>query len=493
MWQRIAAISTLLAAAAAYPQQTSAQITQEFRDSISSASQIFFPSDSNWANETTQRWDVYEPTVPTYVAAIKPATEADVSAAVQIAQKNNIPFLATGGGHSLSVTLGKLKNGISIDLGHFKKVVVDSSAQTVTLGGANIIRDAIGPVWDAGFELVTGSCSCVGLLGATLGGGVGRLQGLHGLILDNVISFKVVLASGKIVTASKKENSDLFWGMRGAGHNLGIVLEATYKIYKATNGGKALLADVILPANVSHAHWETWKKLVPNLPAELAMFSLINYDETVGGINILLNFVYYGPEDKGRKLIAPFLANSPLVSNITYINVKDVFDLASFGRGADPNCRRGNYVNSYSVGTKNTDVATLDKHFADMKDFYEKYPQARGSTTTIESLPVQGVLAQPKNSTAYPSKHREIRTHMLWGYVYTDMSIDAKVNAFAKNARDLFTKTSGFDDLELYATYAHGDEGPDVWYRESLPNLKSLKARYDSKNVFRYMFPVQGS
>ena len=80
--------------------------------------------------------------------------------------------------------------------------------------------------------------------------------------------------------------------------------------------------------------------------------------------------------------------------------------------------------------------------------------------------------------------------HRLWGYNYADPSIDTQVNQFASSARTAFTATSGFDDLELYPTYSHGDEGPQVWYREKLPQLEQLKKKWDPKGLFGFMNPV---
>lgn len=70
-----------------------------------------------------------------------------------------------------------------------------------------------------------------------IGGGIGRLQGKYGYLSDNMVSCKIALADGSIVTASNKENADLFWGIRGAGHNFGIVVEATFKVYPQQHGG----------------------------------------------------------------------------------------------------------------------------------------------------------------------------------------------------------------------------------------------------------------
>lgn len=77
----------------------------------------------------------------------------------------------------------------------------------------------------------SGSASCVGLLGPGLGGGHGRWQGFYGLVSDNFIKLNTVLANGTAVTVSETSNSDLFWAMKGAGHNFGIVTSAEMKLY----------------------------------------------------------------------------------------------------------------------------------------------------------------------------------------------------------------------------------------------------------------------
>lgn len=69
------------------------------------------------------------------------------------------------------------------------------------------------------------------MMGPGLGGGFGRYQGYFGLVLDNIIDLNVVLADGSKVKVSESSHSDLYWGMRGAGHNFGIVTSFTQKIY----------------------------------------------------------------------------------------------------------------------------------------------------------------------------------------------------------------------------------------------------------------------
>ncbi|KAK3945061.1 hypothetical protein QBC46DRAFT_336908 [Diplogelasinospora grovesii] len=495
--------------------QERANITQTFQSSFSPGTKIYLASDPNFANETTQRWTVYEE--PTYAAAIIPALASDVQTIVKIAGRYGIPFLATGGGHGLSTTLSKIQNGISIDLSRFKNVTINEAASTVTVGGANVFSDVFETVWNAGKEMATGSCACPGIVGATVGGGVGRLQGLHGLIIDTLVSVVMVTADGSLVTASETENADLFWGVRGAGPNFGIILWATYKIFDQTNGGYAFNADFIFPANESHNHWQALKEVSKNMPAELALISGINYNEAHGGLNILVNAVYYGPEAEGRALIAPFYNNNPLVSNTSYVHVSQLISVAAFGLFADTQCDKGKHVNTYTVGATGVDVPTWDAHVQNFTALYQTYPQARLSTAFVETFPNQAVLEADGSKTAVPQKHREITNYVfvtpslpslspmgnfqlttrenerkkrLWGYNYADPSIDTQINQFASSARTAFTATSGFEDLELYVTYAHGDEGPQTWYREKLGQLEQLKRKWDPNQLFGFMNPV---
>lgn len=81
----------------------------------------------------------------------------------------------------------------------------------------------------------------------------------------------MVAGSGETVTASEQENADLFWGMRGAGHNFGIVTSATYKIHDRTNDGMALNGDFVYPASAKESIFQLIKTLEKDQPDELSI------------------------------------------------------------------------------------------------------------------------------------------------------------------------------------------------------------------------------
>ena len=154
----------------------------------------------------------------------------------------------------------------------------------MTIGGAVRFKDVFEPLWDAGKEIQTGSSGCVGMVGATLGGGVGRYNGLHGMILDALQSMELVTASGDVVIASRTENAELFWGMRGAGMNYGIVVSAVYQVYNLTSE-RVMNADMIFPINASSTIMKYLKSFEQTMPANFAPILLMGYNkERYGGV-----------------------------------------------------------------------------------------------------------------------------------------------------------------------------------------------------------------
>ena len=117
-------------------------------------------------------------------------------------------------------------------------------------------------------------------MGATLGGGIGRSHGVHGMIIDALVSVRLVTATGQIIEASESTNSELFWGLRGAGQNFGIVVSATYKLHPLRNDGVWTSADLLFTPEMNVTYFETVEAMHP-LPAGLTVETIINYNSTL--------------------------------------------------------------------------------------------------------------------------------------------------------------------------------------------------------------------
>ena len=154
----------------------------------------------------------------------------DVVQAVNFARQENLLLSVRGTGHNVA-GFAVCDDGLVIDLSQMKAITVDAQARTVRVqGGCNWgeVNDALQP---HGLAVTGGFVSVTGVAGLTLGGGLGWLVRKHGLALDNLLSADVVLADGRLVTASARENDDLFWAIRGGGGNFGVVTSFEFQVH----------------------------------------------------------------------------------------------------------------------------------------------------------------------------------------------------------------------------------------------------------------------
>ncbi|KFA79676.1 hypothetical protein S40288_09082 [Stachybotrys chartarum IBT 40288] len=447
--------------------------------SWSSGTVIAYPGSQRFLNSTS-RWTVFDP--PTYTAVITPGTEADIVQAVRIAKANKVPFLATGGRHGFGTALGKLDDGIAIDLSSFDSVRVDATARTLTVGGGTRFESIYDPVYAAGFEMPIGSCSCPGVVGVTLGGGIGRYQSLHGLLIDSLVSVRLITANGGALTVSATSNSDLFWGLRGAGANLGIIASATYKLSPRTGSGSALSMDFVFPAEKSEAYFNALQGFQHKTPRGLSSINLIVYDEATSGAQILSAWVYAGAEAEGRRIMKPILDLNPPFVNATMIPWNRlVYDI---GFGLNSAFCQGNAIRSiYGISMKTLAASTYQAAFEEMSAFYEQVPAARGSAIEIELL--GSTTAIRDDQTAYP--WRDAIAYAMVQMTWTDASMAETSNKIGRKLRDSLARSSGYSGLATYVNYAHGDESVSAIYgSRKLARLAALKNKWDPDNAFGY-------
>lgn len=250
----------------------------------------------------------------------------------------------------------------------------------------------------------TGNAVCVGLVGATIGGGIGTLQGLRGLVLDALESVRMVTAAGEIVTASNKENPELFWAIRGAGANFGIIVSATYSVYDWTNQGRVTLANFGFHPSANRSVWELLKSYDDYIPQKLALIPSITYNRTINETNIGFGLVYYGTQREAQPYLDQLAALNPATSTVQNITTAEMHEI--FSRGA---CDAGYRRNVFTIGLRKTDPTTYERTLSDLTEFYETYPDYSGSFA-IQRYSNEAMLQVPDESTSYP--WRDIGAYM---------------------------------------------------------------------------------
>jgi UDP-N-acetylenolpyruvoylglucosamine reductase len=155
---------------------------------------------------------------------------ADVIAAVTFGVSNKMLTAIRGGGHN-GAGLGVCDDGLVIDLCRMRGVRVNPKNKTVRVEGGCVWGDVDHATHAFGMATPCGFISTTGVAGLTLGGGIGYLTRRYGLTIDNLLSVDMVLADGNFVTANSKENSDLYWAVRGGGGNFGVVTSLEFRMH----------------------------------------------------------------------------------------------------------------------------------------------------------------------------------------------------------------------------------------------------------------------
>ncbi|KIA75781.1 hypothetical protein HK57_00395 [Aspergillus ustus] len=444
---------------------------------------VLFPESSDF-EAATERWTAYSS--PTYSAAIRPGTEADIVKTVQLARMHNIPFLTRGAGHGYSVTLAEFQDGVALDLSLWKSIQIDAAAETLTIGPGVTINDVLDPLYEAGFQIQTGTCSCPSLIGVTLGGGAGRYQGIHGLVLDALVSVRIVTAKSEVLEVSRDSHPDLFWAIRGAGANFGIVVSATYKVHRLVNGGQFLHADFYFPAERSMDYFQLIEAYDEYLPANLATIVVINYNTSTNQVQIGGNWVYFGPEEQGLKLLAPILALNPTASAVNMVPYNKILETTG-GNYDRLVCQPSVTRDLYSLNQKKYSAVAWQQAFERMSDFYTEHPAGRNSALVFEVFPNQATAAVADGETAYA--WRDARGYIIAHFVYEegDAETAAVGNKLGLELRSQLALTSGYDEPSVFVNYARGDEGLErIYGREKLGRLAALKRIWDPENMFRF-------
>ncbi|MDO9274830.1 MAG: FAD-binding oxidoreductase [Lutibacter sp.] len=263
---------------------------------------------------------------------VKCVDVADVIASVNFGKKNNLLIAVRGGGHN-GGGLGICDDGLVIDLSGIKFVRVDTSNNTVRVGGGNVWGEVDHATHPFGLAVPAGIISTTGVGGLTLGGGVGHLSRKYGLTIDNLLEADMVLADGSFVTVNARQNTDLFWAIRGGGGNFGIVTSFKFQAHpvKTVFGGPTLW-----PIEKTEEIMEWYHKFIQNAPNELNGFIATMIIPGAPFPDYLHNkqfcgivWCYVGDLDKAAEIFKPILAMKPLfehVGEMPYPAVQTLFD-----------------------------------------------------------------------------------------------------------------------------------------------------------------------
>jgi FAD/FMN-containing dehydrogenase/pimeloyl-ACP methyl ester carboxylesterase len=230
---------------------------------------LLLPGDAAFA-EATDLWNGMIVKTPAFV--VQPVGAADVAAAVAFARDQGLAVAARGRGHHPAGT-ALADGGLTLDMSRLRGVVVDPDARIATVEPGCRLGDVDRAAQAHGLALPLGFMSDVGVAGLTLGGGLGYLTRRFGWTVDSLRGVEIVTADGSVRRADRDENPELFWAVRGAGANLGVVTSFTFDLHAV---GPTVVGGLIaFPFARAEEILAAYRTITSEAPRELAVWLLM--------------------------------------------------------------------------------------------------------------------------------------------------------------------------------------------------------------------------
>ncbi|MFJ8147043.1 bagremycin/ferroverdin biosynthesis FAD-dependent oxygenase BagG/FevA2 [Streptomyces sp. NPDC096048] len=273
---------------------------------------VLLPGDDDFAPETDGFNQITEH-APDLLAVV--AGAEDVREAVSFAAARGMPVAVQATGHGPSTAAD---GGLLISTRGMRGVHIDPVTRTARVEGGTQWFEVIEAAAEHGLAPLNGSSPLTGVIGYTLGGGLGLMARKYGYAADHVTALEIVTPDGQSHRATAEQDTDLFWAVRGGKGNFGVVTALEFGLVPVERlyGGGLFFAGEAA-AEVLHA-WREWTATVPeDLTSSLALLRLPDVESIPpflrGRLTVHVRIAYLGSAEDGDKLVGPLRAAGPLV------------------------------------------------------------------------------------------------------------------------------------------------------------------------------------
>lgn len=431
------------------------------------ATRLVTSSDADW--DTARRtFNLLVDQRPEAIAI--PRSAKDVAAAVAYAREHGLRVAPQATGHNAG-PLGSLEGTLLLNTSALAGVTIDAGARRVRAGAATRWEDLVPRLSDLGLAALHGSSPDVGIVGYSLGGGIGWLARRHGMQANAVTAVELVTADGDLVRADAEHEPELFWALRGGGGNFGVVtaLEFEVRPVRELYAG-AMFFELERTTEVLHA----WTELLPALPEEITSWTSIMHfppdpalPEPIRGRSfVVAKAAFLGSEADGRELLRPLRALGPATDTFALQPPAALGDLAMdpreplpyrFGHSLIDELPAAAISEIAQIGGPASSLAIIQ--FRHMGGALARHAPGAGARATLPGeIAVFGLGVVPE-----PAAERAVEADIegVLGAVAAHHAGDYP--NFVEQPSD----TSTFFD-------------PDAWRR-----LRQVKAQYDPQDVFR--------
>ena len=403
---------------------------------------------------------------------LRAANAVDVSLGVSFARASGIGLAVRGGGHSFAGH-GVRDGGLVLDLSDMRALHIDPQRRIAWAQAGLTAGEYTNETARHGLTTGSGDTGSVGIAGITLGGGIGWLARKHGLTIDDLLAVELVTADGELLHVDEQRHGDLFWALRGAGGNFGVVTRLQYRLHQLDT---VLSGVLVLPAGPGMLR--SFAAAANDAPDELSTIAILAPapalpflpSEHHGRLALMVRLVYAGEPEAGQRAIAPLRAlATPLADAITPMPYRQMY-AAEGGPGRAAVVGRSMFLDELDERAETT--------------IFERMRATPSPMAVAQIRVLGGAMARvPVAATAFA--HRGRRVMVTFGAAYQESGQAAEHESWVA------------DSLAAMRPAAHGvhvsflgDEGAER-VREAYPEptytrLAAVKQRYDPTNLFSW-------
>jgi FAD/FMN-containing dehydrogenase len=405
----------------------------------------------------------------------------DVAAAVSWAVANGLPVAAQATGHG---PVRAVEDALLVTTSRMASVEIDPERRTATVGSGVRWRDVVGAAAPYGLTGVSGSSSSVGVVGYSLGGGMGSLGRQYGFGADLVRSVELVTADGRTRHVDAEHEPDLFWAIRGGKANFGVVTALEIGLVPVTTiYAGAVFFAAQSARDVLHS-FRTWAPTLPERTStSIALMNLPPLEELPeplrGRYVVMLRFAHNGPDAEGAELLEPMLeAGQVLLSGVGALPYTQADVIHQDPTDPLPVWEKGGLLRELSAETVETLLAVAG-------------PEVNSLLTMVEVRLMGGALAREPLAPNAVAGREGAFTLLALGAL--PPGLETQVAALGESVLEAMAPWStGTSLLNWLGETSTAAEVARAWQPEVHRRLLTVKRAVDPDNVFRFGHALVG-
>jgi FAD/FMN-containing dehydrogenase len=432
---------------------------------------LVLPGDADW-DGARQAWNLAVDQKPFAVALVESA--ADVVAVVQFARVHGLRVAPQGTGHGASA-MGSLEETILVKTERMRRVEIDADAQIARAEAGAQWQDVVAPAAEQGFIVLHGSSPDVGVVGYSLGGGMGWLARSKGLAANSVTAIELVTADGCLVRADRDNEPDLFWAVRGGGGSFGIVTAIEFRMYETP---ELYAGAMFWPVERASEVLQAWRELAETVPDELTSVGRILHLPPIpdvpepfrGKSFVVVEATFVGSEAEGSALVEPLRELGPAMDTFAAVPPTALPHLHMDPPKPVPGVGDGMFLDSLPAEAIDAMVAT-----------------GTPPLLSLEIRPLGGELARPSASHGAIGSIDSGFALFAVGFAPGPEAAEA-VESAVDRVQEAFRP---WESSRTYFNFAERAVEADRLYpAETYRRLRRIKAQYDAGELFLANHPI---